>query len=170
MPRCSEQEKSGIHIFPTGVRNEQQEMFGETTRSPISSAGTPHVTDAFPQSHAQNSPPDSRTVLLHFHCNPVLVAVVVCSSTAQTVFNTQKKKVYLQAPALLHGSISPDQARTKDICKTNTFSAQSVTVVLCLLFSLLMNLCKKTLYNSLVSCLMGDQVHLWTHPYSKFSR
>lgn len=145
-------------------------MFGETTRSPISSAGTPHVTDAFPQSHTQNSPPDSRTVLSHFHCNPVLVAVVVCSSTAQTVFNTQKKKVYLQAPALLHGSISPDQARTKDICKTNTFSAQSVTVVLRLLFSLLMNLCKKTLYNSLVSCLMGDQVHLWTHPYSKFSR
>lgn len=73
-------------------------MFGETTRSPISSAGTPHVTDAFPQSHTQNSPPDSRTVLSHFHCNPVLVAVVVCSSTAQTVFNTQKKKVYLQAP------------------------------------------------------------------------
>lgn len=141
----------------------------EKQHVPVSSAGTPHVTDAFPQSHTQNSPPDSRTVLLHFHCNPVLVAVV-CSSTAQTVFNTQKKKVYLQAPALLHGSISPDQARTKDICKTNTFSAQSVTVVLCLLFSLLMNLCKKTLYNSLVSCLMGHQVHLWTHPYSKFKR
>lgn len=78
---------------------------------------------------------------------------VVCSSTAQTVFNTQKKKVYLQAPALLHGSISPDQARTKDICKTNTFSAQSVTVVLSAVFT-----ADEPVQKDLVqlSCLMPD--------------
>lgn len=34
--------------------------------------------------------PDSCTVLLHFHSNPVLVAVIFCSPAAQTVFNIQK--------------------------------------------------------------------------------
>lgn len=109
-------------------------MFG--VNAPVS-ARVPRVTDAFPQSH--NSPPDSCMVLPHFPSNPVLVAVISCSSTAQTVFNTQKNTFISkpQSTFWLYLSRPSKNKRYLQDCKTNTFSARSVTLLLCLLFSLL---------------------------------
>lgn len=132
-------------------------MFG--VNAPVS-ARVPRVTDAFPQSH--NSPPDSCMVLPHFPSNPVLVAVISCSSTAQTVFNTQKNTFISKPQSTFWLYLSRPSKNKRYLQDKYIFCTVSYVAAVSAVFPADY---KMTTYNSLVSCLMGDQVHLWTYPY-----